>query len=71
MKYIITDHNKIALGSGCYHDDLSHVVTGNVISAGEMRIENGRVVVFGESHGYHIKAKKEDAVEIEKYLNIK
>ena len=70
MKYIITDHNKIAMGSGCYHQGLKEAITGMVVSAGEFRIKDGKVEAFGESFGYGMKAKPEDAKEIERYLGI-
>lgn len=71
MKYIITDHNKLAMGSGCLHQDLAYAVTGNVVSAGRMRIIDGRVEVYGKSDGYDISAKPEDAKFIEDILLLK
>ena len=70
MKYVITDHNKIAMGTGTYHQSIANSLTGEVKSAGEFRIKNGRVEVFGESAGFGIKSKSEDALEIESYLGI-
>jgi len=70
MKYVITDHNKIAIGSGTNHRNLGEAISGIVVKAGEFTIKNNRVEVFGESYGYSIKALPEDALEIERYLGL-
>lgn len=71
MKYVITDNHKVALidNSG-FHADLGEALFGQVTGAGYMRIENGRVKVFGNSVGYGITAKDSDAEIIEKHLDI-
>ncbi len=61
MKYVITDHNKVAMGTGCNHQALALALTGKVVAAGEFRVVGGRVEVYGESFGYGIKARPEDA----------
>lgn len=68
MKYIITDYNKVIIGSGVYHQDLASDVPGKVISAGHMRIKDGKVEVFGTSSGYMMDAKPEDAKILERHL---
>ena len=69
MKYVITDHNKLACGTGCYHADLAQAITGKVVSAGEFKIENGLVKVWGTSSGFGISSKEEDAKFIQDRIN--
>lgn len=68
MKYIITNHNRLIIGTGTNHRDLASGVSGNVVSAGEIEIKNGKIRVFGESFGYRIKSKLEDAEFISKVM---
>lgn len=70
MKYVITDHNKIAFGTGTFHRSLAGAISGDVVSAGSFRIVNGNVEVFGRSEDYGIESKPEDAETISKYLGI-
>lgn len=71
MKYVITDNYRVAMvDSRGFHADLSEAIDGLVTGAGHMRIENGRVKVFGVSHGYRIAAKEEDVVILEQALGI-
>ncbi len=69
MKYIITNHNKMAIGSSCYHKELQDAVSGQVIGAGEMRVKNGKVEVFGESIGYELKATDKDREFLQGFFN--
>ena len=71
MKYVITDHNKFAIGSGCYHHDLANALSGQVIHAGHCEFINGRIKVSGESIGFRIKAKEEDTERLERFMSIK
>jgi hypothetical protein len=61
MKYVITDNNTIALGSGTYHRDLANALNGKVVSAGHCEIVNGKFRVFDGSAGFNMEAKEEDA----------
>lgn len=67
MKYIITDHNKFACGN-CLHPDLRNAISGKVVSAGQFRIENGKVKVWGSSSWYGLSSREEDAKFIETEL---
>ena len=61
MKYIITDKNEARVGRG-YHADLARGCEGKVIRAGHCDIlSDGSYKVWGESIGYGIKSKTEDA----------
>ena len=65
MKYIITDQNEVAVGINTYHqiikDELK--LKGRVIAAGHCEFvkETGKYRVYGESVGYGIQSKPEDA----------
>ena len=69
MKYIITDKGEVVTGGG-FHHDLARHTEGSVVAAGHYRIsEDGwRVEVYGNSIGYGIVAKPEDAKLIEEAL---
>lgn len=69
MKYIITDKGEVKTG-GMYHQDMGDHCEGRVISAGHYDIINGLVKVHGSSIGYGINAKPEDAIILQKHLNI-
>ena len=61
MKYIITDKNEVKIGNG-YHFELASECKGKVIRAGHCnKLVDGKYEVFGESLGYKINSKKEDA----------
>ena len=60
MKYIITDKREVRTGGG-YHIDLAQGCEGKVIAAGHCERENGKVRVYGESIGFKIQSKPEDA----------
>jgi hypothetical protein len=68
MKYIITDTGVVAMASGGYHQDLADALKGRVVAAGHCSINKGEVEVFGESIGFNIKAKPEDAARISEAL---
>lgn len=72
MKYIIfgSEFDPTVLIGNCNHQILGEAALRNrkPRSAGHVRIVNGKVEVFGESIGYDIKAKPEDAEIIEHYL---
>lgn len=61
MKYIITDENEIRLGSSTFHSWLADNCKGRVVAAGHCNLINGKYEVFGESIGFRIKSKPEDA----------
>jgi len=75
MKYIIketTDETIVVIGN-TMHSFLAEGVCGKYrkpTSAGHMRIVNGTVEVYGESIGYDMKARPEDAKIISSYLGI-
>ncbi len=71
MKYVITSHNNFAIGCGAYHQDLAKGLTGNVVSAGYMKFVDGKIKVYGNSVGYMIDSKPEDAKLLEELLGIK
>lgn len=61
MKYIITDQNEARTG-GAYHQDMAQDCNGRVIRAGHCKKnQDGTYSVWGESFGYGISAKPEDA----------
>lgn len=71
MKYIITDKNEVRVGGG-FHHDMAETCEGSVIRAGHCELnEDGSYRVWGESIGFRIQAKPEDADLIKKYINIK
>jgi len=70
MKYVITDHNKICMGSGANHIDLAQAITGNVVSAGHFEILDGKVKVSGRSEWFNLNSKPEDAKQIEEYIGL-
>lgn len=63
MKYIITDKNEIKIGPDyTFHHNLAKDFKGNVVSAGLCeKKEDGTFRVFGESFGFGISSKPEDA----------
>lgn len=68
MKYVITDHNKIAMGSGTYHKDLAHAITGAVKGAAHIDLVKGEI--YGDSVGYNTKATQEDADYLSQYFGV-
>lgn len=67
MKYIITDKGEVKTG-GMYHQDMGAECEGRVVSAGHYSVEHGIVKVFGESYGYGIESKPEDAEVLQRHL---
>lgn len=63
MKYIITDKGEVRTGGG-FHVHLAEDCKGKVVAAGHCRIDGTAVEVWGESIGYNIKSKPEDAAVI-------
>lgn len=63
MKYVISDRDEVAVGTG-FHSEIAHEAdfNGKVIRAGHCK-ENpdGSYEVWGESLGYGIQARSEDA----------
>lgn len=71
MKYVITDDHKVGLiHERALHADLAEGLYGQVTGAGYMRVENGRVKVWGNSIGYGINAKDSDVPILEAALGI-
>ena len=62
MKYIITDQNEVRIGSNdTFHKILAESAVGRVVAAGYCEKKNGKWEVHGESIGFSLKAKPEDA----------
>lgn len=70
MKYVIDKYGNVAIGSNCYHFDLSKSVPALVERAGHCVIKDGKMSVFGASAGYGIDAKPEDADILNKALGL-
>lgn len=74
MKYVITDQNKVAMGTGCFHSDLARSVTGKVISAGDvsmsMKGSNLEINVSGQSDYFRVPSRVADARVIASHLGI-
>lgn len=70
MKYIITDRGEVRTGTD-HHRILSSDCYGRVVSAGHFRETDDGVKVFGQSYGFGIYAKDEDAVILAKCLKSK
>lgn len=73
MKYVIDKQGNIALGSltTMHRNLLDALGSGSrIASAGHCIIRDGRITVFGESIGFGILAKPEDAATIEAHLGI-
>lgn len=66
MKYIITDKGEVRTGNS-YHVQLAAGCKGKVVSAGHYSTDP--LQVYGESIGYNIKSKPEDALLVEKHIN--
>ena len=66
MKYIITNKDEVRTGQDTeYHKDLAKTCKGEVIAAGYYRItEKNTIETYGESIGFLIKSKPEDANKI-------
>jgi len=61
MKYVISDKGEVKIGGG-FHADLAANFKGEVVAAGHCLIgTDGKYEVFGESIGFRIKSKPEDA----------
>ena len=60
MKYVISDLGEITIGND-FHFNLARGFLGKVVRAGHCHLKEGIYEVFGESIGYGIKAKDEDA----------
>jgi hypothetical protein len=69
-KYIILNNNHCVLGTDIYHQELAKASNGEVTSAGHFRFVDGHIEVFGESVGFNMKAKPEDAKLLEEILGI-
>ena len=68
MKYIITDQNEVRIGSDdTFHKILAENVVGRVVAAGYCEKKNDKWEVYGESIGFSIKSKPEDAEVINKF----
>jgi len=64
MKYIITDKGEVHTG-GEFHVDMGVKCKGRVIAAGHCdRLPDGTFKVWGESFGYGIHSKPEDALRL-------
>jgi len=64
MKYIITDKGEVKTG-GMFHVDMGVQCKGRVIAAGHCdRLPDGTFKVWGESIGYNIESKPEDALTL-------
>ena len=61
MKYVITDQGEVALGHNTFHQILGEKCKGKVIAAGHCRLVDTKYEVYGESIGYGIQSKPEDA----------
>ena len=70
MKYVITDQNEAKIGKDIYlHSELTKELKGKVIKAGHCRItEDFSYHVWGESIGYGIQSRPEDADILNKLL---
>lgn len=61
MKYVITDNDEARVGRG-YHSELVRGLSGKVIRAGHCELKaDGKYKVWGESLGFGIMAKSDDA----------
>ncbi len=69
-KYIIFNNNHCVLGTDIYHKELARASAGRVTSAGYFKFKNGRIEVYGESAGFDLEAKPEDARKLEEMLGI-
>ena len=73
MKYIITDKDEVRTGSeSSFHVNIADGCLGKVNRAGHYDIvkETGDLIVYGESVGYHIRAKETDIPLIRKALGL-
>lgn len=76
LKYIISDKGEVVLGKDTYHQIMAERVAGRVVRAGHFEYiptDDGKlkVKVFGESIGYRIQSKPEDAEIINNCTHIK
>lgn len=70
-KYIITDKGEVVIGENTYHHELAKHVKGKIVGAGHVAfVGNNKPHVFGQSFGYNMKAKPEDAEVIRNAKNI-
>lgn len=75
MKYVITDRGEVEVGMEHeYHRELAGRCEGWVIAAGHYKVVDRfaeqKVEVYGESIGFGIAAKPEDANALEKMLGL-
>lgn len=68
MKYVITDHNKVAFGSGTYHRDLASALSGRVQGAAYIDLKAGEI--YGSSAGFGTEATQEDASYLSQFLGM-
>lgn len=68
MKYVITDHNKVAFGSGTNHSELVRALSGNLQGAGH--IDLLRREIYGSSALYGTQATQEDAEYLSQFLGM-
>lgn len=68
MKYVITDHNKIAFGSGTNHAALKDALSGNLQGAGHIDLKAGEI--YGGSALYGWDATVEDAKYLSDFLGM-
>ena len=69
IKYIITDIDEVVIGN-TGHLNLKKATVGNIISAGRLKIENGKLKTYYKSDTYDIPSKQEDADKIIKLLRV-
>jgi hypothetical protein len=73
MKYIIAENKNgglVAKVGGMYHSDMHTIEMGMLVGAGYCeRNEDGTYRVWGESLGYGIKSKPEDAKLLKELLS--
>lgn len=68
MKYVITDHNKIAFGSGTNHSELVRALSGNMQGAGYIDLKAGEI--YGGSALYGCEATEDDAKYLSDFLDM-
>lgn len=69
VKYVISDKDEVVLGYD-FHQNLARDFKGRVISAGHCKSVDGKFEVYGESIGYGIQSKPEDAEYLNKHEGV-